>query len=115
MTTPRFIRFGPAPRAPRRPAVPNSSSPAKRSARSAAPPRVAALGGGEELRRARRAVVGVGVVVEPGPGGGEPRVGVVPVTVDSQPPHDLGEEARRTGSAAAWPASRTSSWLSGCV
>ncbi len=34
-TTARFIRFGPAPIAPRRPAVPNSSRPANRSASSA--------------------------------------------------------------------------------
>ena len=38
MTTTRFIRLGPAPSAPRRPAVPNSRVPAKRSARSAASP-----------------------------------------------------------------------------
>ena len=35
MTTTRFIRFGPAPTAPRSPAVPNSRVPANRSARSA--------------------------------------------------------------------------------
>ena len=34
-TTTRFIRFGPAPSAPRSPAVPNSSVPSNRSARSA--------------------------------------------------------------------------------
>ena len=44
-TTTRFIRLGPAPRAPRSPAVPNSSVPAKRSARSSssAPPSTAAM------------------------------------------------------------------------
>ena len=35
MTTARFIRFEPAPRVPRRPAVPNSSLPENRSSRSA--------------------------------------------------------------------------------
>src|SRR4051794_22691424 len=42
MTTTRFIRLGPAPSAPRSPAVPNSRVPAKRSARSCSSPRSAA-------------------------------------------------------------------------
>src|SRR5215213_5468693 len=37
-TTTRFIRFGPAPSAPRSPAVPNSSVPSNRSARSVGSP-----------------------------------------------------------------------------
>ncbi len=47
ITTARFMRFGPAPRMPRSPAVPNWSMPAKRSARSSAalvlPPRAASI------------------------------------------------------------------------
>ena len=45
ITTTRFIRLGPAPTAPRSPAVPNSRLPANRSARSAesAPPATSAM------------------------------------------------------------------------
>ena len=61
MTTTRFIRLEPAPSSPRSPAVPNSSVPSNRSARSAASPAsitLLELGAG----------LGVGVVGGPGPG-----------------------------------------------
>ena len=60
MTTTRFIRFGPAPSAPRNPAVPNSSRPAKRSASS--------LVVGDDQRLELRAGVRVGVFGQPRPG-----------------------------------------------
>ena len=64
ITTTRFIRLGPAPSSPRRPAVPNSRVPSKRSARSAGSPPASTSAMSLELG----AGLLVGILGDPGAG-----------------------------------------------
>ena len=108
ITTERFIRCGPAPSSPRSPAVPNSSSPQNRSARSASaspsPARAAVDHGGQLGPGHRVRVVGA------------PGLGPRPIERPARAAHSrrtTSASIRPQRSAAARPASSTSAWLSG--